>query len=243
MVCPVVSMVGAVCPAGANLFLLDVRLRISVPLDPQPSQPLKLKPLQDYNREVLQTVTMPNVAANWDAWQLRGFVPTHAGAAAGAGQLAAPRSSGGGCSEQRGEGMAPPVRYFNGDWAALGRVLGSAGLAGGYDVALSAETIYSLESMRSLYRCILEVRDMLAVPAWIIAAALSLHSFALAAPVLPLDPGVKQLPAHTAVLAAAQRRGICGGQVLLLWCGGRHCSFLAAGQWRWRDAGPGGGGA
>lgn len=114
--------------------------------------------LQDYNREVLQTVTIPNVTANWEAWRFRSSAPQlqqpqqaqqpqQEAAAAPAGQQAddaAPGPAPG----------APPARYFSGDWGALGAALAARGLAAGYDVVLSAETIYSLDSMRSLYACI-----------------------------------------------------------------------------------------
>ncbi|GAB4818881.1 hypothetical protein N2152v2_005927 [Parachlorella kessleri] len=111
---------------------------------------------QDYNREVVQTVTIPNVAANWAAWQFR--YPSSRSSAAGR----LPAGPAAGSSEetmtavQTGEaaGSNPMARYFSGDWGALADLLEQRGLAGTYDVVLSAETIYSLSSMRSLYECI-----------------------------------------------------------------------------------------
>lgn len=84
---------------------------------------------QDYNAEVLQALTMPNVAANWN----RASVST--------------LSSG-----------PPPVRYFSGDWLSMPSLLLPLGLCGTYDIILSTETIYSVPAMHSLYACIEQVR-------------------------------------------------------------------------------------
>ncbi len=50
------------------------------------------------------------------------------------------------------------VAVFLGDWASLPDALKAAGLLGGYDCILSAETIYSLDSQQSLLQCIKQVR-------------------------------------------------------------------------------------
>ena len=93
---------------------------------------------QDYNRGVLTTLTMQNVEANRGAWAAR--------------RQAAARASSHGSSTS--EPSPPPCRYFAGSWEALPAALAARGLAGGYDVVLTAETLYSLEAMASLYRCI-----------------------------------------------------------------------------------------
>lgn len=84
--------------------------------------------VQDYNPEVLTELTGPNVLANWDAWLLRGSVAPHAKTA--------------------------PVRLFSGDWGSLADLLRDGGRQGSYDLILTAETIYNLESVPSLLNCI-----------------------------------------------------------------------------------------
>ena len=120
--------------------------------------------MQDYNREVVQTVTIPNVTANWAAWQFRNppslgsaaqRLPAAHAAAAGAERTASVQTA-------DAAGSNPSARYFCGDWGALADLLEQRGLAGTYDVVLSAETIYSLDSMRSLYECIVRVSRALA---------------------------------------------------------------------------------
>jgi hypothetical protein len=54
---------------------------------------------------------------------------------------------------------APPARYFCGDWGTLGPLLADLGLAGAYDVILTTETIYTLEGMDRLFKCIKQVRS------------------------------------------------------------------------------------
>ncbi|KAL3152167.1 hypothetical protein ABBQ32_001259 [Trebouxia sp. C0010 RCD-2024] len=46
------------------------------------------------------------------------------------------------------------ARYFCGDWSSLGSLLASENLGGTYDIIISAETIYSLESQQQLFHCI-----------------------------------------------------------------------------------------
>jgi hypothetical protein len=50
----------------------------------------------------------------------------------------------------------PPV-LAAGSWAALPELLDREGLCGAYDIVLSAETIYSLDSQRQLLACIKQV--------------------------------------------------------------------------------------
>lgn len=49
------------------------------------------------------------------------------------------------------------ARYFCGDWSSLGSLLASENLGGTYDIIISAETIYSLESQQQLFHCIKQV--------------------------------------------------------------------------------------
>lgn len=46
------------------------------------------------------------------------------------------------------------ARYFGGEWSSLGSLLASENLGGTYDMIISAETIYSLESQQQLFNCI-----------------------------------------------------------------------------------------
>ena len=59
----------------------------------------------------------------------------------------------------QGPAAPPPrARYFAGGWAELPALLQGVGLAGAYDMVLSAETLYSPGSHAALYQCILQVR-------------------------------------------------------------------------------------
>ena len=107
-------------------------------MPPPPPPPPPPFALQDYNRSVLSRLTIPNVAANAGAWATR-----RAAAAASPGASASSPAQ-----------QPPRARYFAGSWEALPAVLEGLGLVGSYDMVLTAETIYSLEAMRSLYRCI-----------------------------------------------------------------------------------------
>ena len=55
----------------------------------------------------------------------------------------------------------PPFVSFKvcaaGSWATLPQLLEKEGLLGGYDIILSAETIYSMDSQRQLLACIKQV--------------------------------------------------------------------------------------
>lgn len=82
---------------------------------------------QDYNREVLQLLTIPTVLANW-----RNAHPDATAA-------------------------EPPVRFFCGDWVTFGGLLERMQLSNAYDVVLTTETIYSLQGMRRLFSCIKQV--------------------------------------------------------------------------------------
>lgn len=77
---------------------------------------------QDFNQEVLTSLTSQNVTAN----------------------------------RQRLPKSRRPVsaRYFGGDWGTLGSLMASENLGGSYDMILSAETIYNLESQQQLFNCI-----------------------------------------------------------------------------------------
>lgn len=88
---------------------------------------------QDYNKEVLQALTIPSVTANWRARGRRAVAATPA--------------------------AVPDARYFSGDWRSLSTLLTSLDLQGTYDLILSAETIYSLAAISSLHECIKQVRS------------------------------------------------------------------------------------
>ena len=103
-------------------------------------------PLQDYNRSVITRLTMQNVAANASAWYTRQQAAT---SSSGQGSGGAAGSAGAG-----GTGAASRARYFAGSWEALPGLLAERGLQHSYDLVLTAETIYSLEAIQSLYRCI-----------------------------------------------------------------------------------------
>ncbi|MEW5301652.1 MAG: hypothetical protein WDW36_004499 [Sanguina aurantia] len=47
-----------------------------------------------------------------------------------------------------------PTRFFTGDWACVGECLTGKGFGGHYDVILTSESIYSLESQERLLECI-----------------------------------------------------------------------------------------
>eukprot|EP00879_Flechtneria_rotunda_P022655 GHRR01023924.1.p1 GENE.GHRR01023924.1~~GHRR01023924.1.p1 ORF type:complete len:192 (+),score=42.44 GHRR01023924.1:363-938(+) len=80
---------------------------------------------QDYNKQVMTSLTIPNVQANLARVPQGGF-------------------------RER-------ARYFAGDWQAVGQMLAMSGLGGHYDIILTAETIYSLESQEHLLGCIKQV--------------------------------------------------------------------------------------
>ncbi|KAL8172239.1 hypothetical protein V2J09_024043 [Rumex salicifolius] len=94
---------------------------------------------QDFNDEVLQCLTIPNVMENIS-------------------ELA----------QTSDAKVEPEIRYFAGDWSELNNILPHAqavedhqtpskdDLKGGYDVILMAETVYSMATLPSLYRLIKE---------------------------------------------------------------------------------------
>lgn len=49
------------------------------------------------------------------------------------------------------------ARYFGGEWSSLGSLMASENLGGTYDMIISAETIYNLESQQQLFNCIKQV--------------------------------------------------------------------------------------
>jgi hypothetical protein len=112
---------------------------------------------QDYNRSVLTTLTIPNVEANSGAW-----TTLHSsGGAAAADAADGPDASNSGTDAAHPPGPAPNrsaapprARYFSGSWDALPAELDRLGLHHTYDLVLTAETIYSVEAMGSLFRCI-----------------------------------------------------------------------------------------
>ena len=83
--------------------------------------------LQDYNREVLISLTMPNLAVNF-----RRLLPVD-------------RDS------------LPGPRFIAGSWASLPQLLQKQGLSGSYDFVFSTDTIYSITSQQQLLDCIHEV--------------------------------------------------------------------------------------
>ncbi|KAL4858298.1 Protein NRT1/ PTR FAMILY 8.1 [Chlorella vulgaris] len=112
---------------------------------------------QDYNRSVLTTLTIPNVEANSGAW-----TTLHSsGGAAAADAADGPDASNSNTDAAHPPGpapnrnaAAPRARYFSGSWDALPAELERLDLQHTYDLVLTAETIYSVEAMGSLFRCI-----------------------------------------------------------------------------------------
>mmetsp|Transcript_29020 Transcript_29020/g.64017 ORF Transcript_29020/g.64017 Transcript_29020/m.64017 type:complete len:307 (-) Transcript_29020:2360-3280(-) len=51
----------------------------------------------------------------------------------------------------------PSCRFFSGDWLNIGEYLTSQGFGGYYDIILTSESVYSLESQRRLLECIKQV--------------------------------------------------------------------------------------
>lgn len=86
---------------------------------------------QDYNKEVLEQLTIPNAATNW---QLQ--------------STTAPKTN------SNVNKPPPPARYFSGDWSRLFSLIDTLQLSGTYDIVLSAETVYSIDSVNSLVDCI-----------------------------------------------------------------------------------------
>ncbi|EIE22097.1 hypothetical protein COCSUDRAFT_83488, partial [Coccomyxa subellipsoidea C-169] len=95
---------------------------------------------QDYNGEVLRALTAPNVAANTAAGR-----------------------------EHAEDCTSTSSRFFAGDWAGLPRLLKTEGLLGTYDIVLSAETVYSLDSQQQLLNCIRQCLKPDVGKAWIAA--------------------------------------------------------------------------
>ncbi|CAL5224121.1 g6753 [Coccomyxa viridis] len=95
---------------------------------------------QDYNAEVLQSLTSVNVLEN---------LGSHPGTAI--------------LRDER-------PRYFAGDWGMLPELLDSKGVLGrGYDIILAAETIYSPDSQKQLLQCIKKCLRPGTGQAWIAA--------------------------------------------------------------------------
>ncbi|KAL6009012.1 hypothetical protein ACLOJK_022239 [Asimina triloba] len=99
---------------------------------------------QDFNAEVLQCLTIPNVKANLPEEPLL-------------------QQS---CSKDEATTyVSSQIRFFAGDWSEIHQLLSTnpdnecaecpdSILSGGYDIILMAETVYSLSSLRSLYQLI-----------------------------------------------------------------------------------------
>lgn len=98
---------------------------------------------QDFNAEVLQCLTIPNVTANTQQISV---------------------SSTGKCNSEA------ELRYFAGDWSEVHHILphilsdengtnGGQTVNGtaGYDIVLMAETVYSISALPSLYKLIKKV--------------------------------------------------------------------------------------
>lgn len=86
---------------------------------------------QDFNAEVLQNLTIPNVTANM----------------AKKSQYLDPNSIDG-CVDT-------DTRFFSGDWGEVHRVLDQTSA---YDVILMAETVYSISALPNLYNLVKKVR-------------------------------------------------------------------------------------
>eukprot|EP00197_Chlamydomonas_leiostraca_P003855 CAMPEP_0202868586 /NCGR_PEP_ID=MMETSP1391-20130828/10959_1 /ASSEMBLY_ACC=CAM_ASM_000867 /TAXON_ID=1034604 /ORGANISM="Chlamydomonas leiostraca, Strain SAG 11-49" /LENGTH=350 /DNA_ID=CAMNT_0049548771 /DNA_START=120 /DNA_END=1172 /DNA_ORIENTATION=+ len=80
---------------------------------------------QDFNKEVLTELTIPNVLAN-----MARVAPSH---------------------------TRPPCRFFSGDWSAVGELLTARGFGGHYDIIMTSESIYNVESQYRLIECIKQV--------------------------------------------------------------------------------------
>lgn len=97
---------------------------------------------QDFNAEVLRTLTIPNVVANIEHAQL--------GTERDDGVLSASRS------------LSRSVHYYAGDWGNVHELLSVAAhehhpSPHGYDIIFMAETVYSLPSLPKLYSLIKKV--------------------------------------------------------------------------------------
>ncbi|KAL6554255.1 hypothetical protein OROMI_019928 [Orobanche minor] len=85
---------------------------------------------QDFNAEVLQCLTIPNVNANLEK------------------------------NSQCFDNTSIETRFFSGDWGEVHRVLSCVAMSecevrtGGYDVILMAETVYSISALPNLYKLI-----------------------------------------------------------------------------------------
>ncbi|KAK9805883.1 hypothetical protein WJX73_000781 [Symbiochloris irregularis] len=110
---------------------------------------------QDYNAEVLSRLTCPNVAANCTSSDQAGTSTASAESCFPPEPSAASDAHLGTSGKPPRRSTGPSTRFFAGDWAAMPSFLRSEGLVGTYDLVLSAETIYSQDSLRALHDCIL----------------------------------------------------------------------------------------
>ncbi|CAI8591760.1 unnamed protein product [Vicia faba] len=90
---------------------------------------------QDFNAEVLQSLTIPNLNANFFEKSQSSLSPS--------------------------ANNVPEVRFFAGDWSEVDKLLLQIGtdakhneVSSGYDFILMAETVYSINSLQSLYNLI-----------------------------------------------------------------------------------------
>eukprot|EP00038_Savillea_parva_P006042 m.161334 g.161334 ORF g.161334 m.161334 type:complete len:401 (-) comp12060_c1_seq1:36-1238(-) len=98
---------------------------------------------QDYNREVIEHVTIPNYRIN---------LSSTSDTAKPSSQQATPQTLTGSDKKEGGtltETESP--QFFAGSWAALEQHFVRTGQTHTYDLVLTAETLYSLESMPELY--------------------------------------------------------------------------------------------
>jgi len=135
--------------------------------------------LQDYNPEVIEHLTGPNVILNLDRIDLEENRGRNLGGAAKGTRTSQKNheeqrdddddddDDGDGGDDNRDSLATPGVRLVSGDWGQLEDLLlsspgrmdeGGRGSCGLYDVVLSSETIYSQASMKRLWGLIRKVR-------------------------------------------------------------------------------------
>jgi hypothetical protein len=98
---------------------------------------------QDFNPEVLKSLTVPNLVANIEHAQQG--------------------TNKGGEITLNSQQLTPDIRYYSGDWGNVDELLplaahGDPPCAPGYDIILMSETVYSLPSLPRLYKLIKKVR-------------------------------------------------------------------------------------
>ncbi|EYU32714.1 hypothetical protein ABFS82_14G038700 [Erythranthe guttata] len=113
---------------------------------------------QDFNAEVLQCLTIPNVTANIEK---------------NTEHLAAPHAEVGPTKTE--------TRFFSGDWGEVHQLLSPASTSEedeakccGYDVILMAETVYSISTLPNLYKLI---KKCISIPNGVVYMAAKKHYF------------------------------------------------------------------